>query len=589
MDEARPVGSAGRSRGQGRLAAAKRLGIAGSAVIGLAAFAAPAPAAVAPGHNLEVNHSIEFGLLEGVPAGTPVTVEVLRNGIVVASKSGTSQVDPAGKLAGLFEINHVGPDASDCWDGVPAGRTPDVKPGDEVRATYGPNPGDVDSFFIRDIAFDENLDGSVTGHARGNVVGGVFDITTAINPDVEVMEAKRVGATVEADFPFTSAEVDQITGEFANVAVGGTAGEGELFIDHLDETGGGSGTTTTGRTSDVAELPCGPLATVSLSNVSHDVINAANVGTDMIVGGTAFGGDTADSLLLGGVDHSALIQTVGETWSATIPASALAALANNASHTLSVGFSDGTPTETRSILKDITAPVVSALRSGDAVTLSSDGGEVIHYTTNGTQATALSPVYAAAIPLPVGTTTINTLATDAAGNPTSSSFQFTRDAPVVVVNNPGGGAGAGPGAGAGAGTGTATGTGTTAATGTGTGTGAGAGTTTGASATKLSLKRLTMAPKIKRRTARARGIGMVMELPDGATVAKINVYRRNGSKLTLLSSTVKSLTAGRKTVRQNSASLRKLLNVGSYEVQVTPGAGKTDLGTTSKVRFKIVR
>jgi hypothetical protein len=70
---------------------------------------------------------------------------------------------------------------------------------------------------------------------------------------------------------------------------------------------------------------------------------------------------------------------------------------------------------------------------------------------------------------------------------------------------------------------------------------------------------------------------------------KINIYRRKRGKLTLISSGF-SLTgkAGPATIRQDHAALRKLLRVGIYEVQVTPGRSKSDLGTSSKFSFKVV-
>jgi hypothetical protein len=41
-------------------------------------------------------------------------------------------------------------------------------------------------------------------------------------------------------------------------------------------------------------------------------------------------------------------------------------------------------------------------------------------------------------------------------------------------------------------------------------------------------------------------------------------------------------------VRQNHAALRRLLRTGIYEVHVTPGASRTDLGTPSKRAFTVV-
>lgn len=121
----------------------------------------------------------------------------------------------------------------------------------------------------------------------------------------------------------------------------------------------------------------------------------------------------------------------------------------------------------------------------------------------------------------------------------------------------------------------------------------GGGATTGggavATAPKLTLKRLGMAKKIKLRTASKQGIRLRMELEPGTEVIKINVYRRGGGKLKLISSGFKVPgKSGLYTVSQNHLALRKALKRGIYEVHVTPGRSKTDLGTTAKFAFTVV-
>jgi hypothetical protein len=80
-----------------------------------------------------------------------------------------------------------------------------------------------------------------------------------------------------------------------------------------------------------------------------------------------------------------------------------------------------------------------------------------------------------------------------------------------------------------------------------------------------------------------------MRLADGTEIVKINVYRRTAAGLKLLSSGYKAPSAaGLYRVTQNHAQLRRLLTRGTYEVQVTPGYGKTELGTTARASFKVV-
>jgi hypothetical protein len=124
--------------------------------------------------------------------------------------------------------------------------------------------------------------------------------------------------------------------------------------------------------------------------------------------------------------------------------------------------------------------------------------------------------------------------------------------------------------------------------------GAGAGTVAGntasiASVKPLVLKRLGMAKRVRRSTARKQGIRLHMELTPGTEVVKINIYRRRASRLTLISSGFKTPgRIGAYNVRQNHAALRRLLRAGTYVVQVTPGASRTDLGTPSKRAFTVV-
>ncbi len=138
-----------------------------------------------------------------------------------------------------------------------------------------------------------------------------------------------------------------------------------------------------------------------------------------------------------------------------------------------------------------------------------------------------------------------------------------------------------PGAGAANATGTTTTVTTTATTGT-------APTGTTAKPT-LVLKSLATAARIKQSKAKKQGIRLTMGLPSGTEIVKVNVYRKTGTKLTLLSSGFRvTSSAVPFRVSQSQPALRRLLRRGSYAVQVTPGYSKTELGTTKKVSFKVV-
>ena len=178
----------------------------------------------------------------------------------------------------------------------------------------------------------------------------------------------------------------------------------------------------------------------------------------------------------------------------------------------------------------------------------------MRYTTDGTAATINSRNYDGnRVPLANGANTIRVLAVDAVGNLAQQSpFTFTVDAPPAQQ-----GAGAGAGAAAGVAAAGAPAAAGEAASG---GTAAAVGTST--AHPLLSLQRLATASRVKRSNARLLGIRMVLELPAGTEVVKINVYRKTGGTLRLLSSGFRNLGSGRHTVKQNHATLRRLLKIG---------------------------
>jgi len=311
--------------------------------------------------------------------------------------------------------------------------------------------------------------------------------------------------------------------------------------------------------------------------VSHDVINIANVGTPMTVGGPRLSTVTV-TLTLDGTPYTVSNDNGAGTWSAQIPATDLQALLQG-NHQLVASFSDGAPAETRTILKDTIAPAAPSATpapgtytSAQAVTISGESGAILRYTNNGSTPTTSS--LAANGPIPVtASQTLKAIAIDGAGNLGAiGTFAYVIQPPAQQTA--GGGAAGGV---------------TTILPAPALG-GSTAGNTNTVAPAQLALKRLLTAAKVKRSTARLRGIRLSMELASGTNVVKINVYRRSGGKLKLISSGFKTTSnSGVYRVRQNHASLRRLLRIGSYEVRVTPGRSRTDLGKTSKASFKVVR
>src|SRR4051812_27689964 len=131
------------------------------------AFAAPAAAmptgaGVRAGHNTSVFATIDFIGAFGYSVGTPMTVEVLRNGHSIASVTAPTHATPDG---GGLEVNHGplgAPQPGDCW----AGFTPDVRAGDVIRVTAD---GGVDEVMVDNIQIDQGPTETAPG-------SGVFEM-----------------------------------------------------------------------------------------------------------------------------------------------------------------------------------------------------------------------------------------------------------------------------------------------------------------------------------------------------------------------------------------------------------------------------
>lgn len=108
---------------------------------------------------------------------------------------------------------------------------------------------------------------------------------------------------------------------------------------------------------------------------------------------------------------------------------------------------------------------------------------------------------------------------------------------------------------------------------------------------KLSLTSLGGSSKVKRAKATKSGIRLVLRVKDGTEVVRIKVYRRTTSGRKLLSDGYKTIGSGSlQRVTQNHLALKRAFRVlGRYEVEVTPGRSTSDLGTTSKFAFRIVK
>jgi hypothetical protein len=80
-----------------------------------------------------------------------------------------------------------------------------------------------------------------------------------------------------------------------------------------------------------------------------------------------------------------------------------------------------------------------------------------------------------------------------------------------------------------------------------------------------------------------------MRLPGGTEIVRIRVYRRTSAGLKLLSAGYTAPSAaGPYRIQQSHVQLRRQLKRGTYEVQVTPGYSRNELGVAAKISFKVV-
>jgi len=105
------------------------------------------------------------------------------------------------------------------------------------------------------------------------------------------------------------------------------------------------------------------------------------------------------------------------------------------------------------------------------------------------------------------------------------------------------------------------------------------------------VRQLGTSPRIRRSIVRRSGIRVSMRVADDATVVRIRVFRklRNGKRTLVATAWRSPSRAGVYRTRLTNATLRRSLRTGSYEVEATPGASRTNLGTASRSGFRVIR
>jgi hypothetical protein len=114
----------------------------------------------------------------------------------------------------------------------------------------------------------------------------------------------------------------------------------------------------------------------------------------------------------------------------------------------------------------------------------------------------------------------------------------------------------------------------------------------GTAASRLTVRRLRTTHRLTRARVLRRGLRLTMRLPAGTEVVRIAVFRvRKGKvvrKPVWLGYRVPS-HAGLYRLTLDSRALRRRLKAGLFQVNVTPGVSKRQLGRTTTTRVRITR
>ena len=400
VDDRAPARPQTRRRGVGGLLAGT-LAVGSLSAAGVLAAASPAGAAVTPldgtgVENILVFPERDFVSLTGF-AETPITVQVVRGGVVIGTAHGTPAPDPAD--GSIFEVNHPG---GVCWDGV----TPDILPGDVVQViTDESDPLDpvglsattrnVTADFAQPAALDpDGVLNDVVVHGRAVDLGTDGPVPLSqleqriIQPALVTINGKRsLRAPGEGTLaydpvdPQANPDGTRWTATYRNLGVAATAAatdtgsaETRILSWQAEDAGGGFyGITIFETGSAVAGGPgdagCPPWAADVVTASSPSVVNiAGSAAANLVLNGTAFNAadgtvtiddadlDHADAItrpvtVNGPASTDPLVNLPGlRTWTAAVPMADILALDD--------GELTVTPTFTR-VLDTVTLPATT--------------------------------------------------------------------------------------------------------------------------------------------------------------------------------------------------------------------------------------
>jgi hypothetical protein len=542
-----------------------------AAILGSAALAGPASAQVpvppAAAHPPEISLTYNTGEILAIETGTGAgdPVEVRRGGALLATGSfdGDSTEGFAVNSQHLVDAGVT----SGCWETF----TPQILPGDVVTAAGT-------SMTIPDIwAADPVIEGDsivVHGTAGPGVDFGLMSVQ--IHPVNAGRFSGGVGSSggqfldsgVARGFSATltrdAGSAQNWTARFSGLGSQIGVAQGGSAVVLTDSTGGvdpaaGEVIQLVGYESGATAQPAGgcnaPYAPNEARSTSRALINVANAGSDLTVTGVSQPGASMTGVTL--IDSAGKTVAAGASgagaWTATVPASSLSGLADGAIRVAST-FSIGAGRTVGGLLsKDTTAPnaprasvTPGTYPSTQNVGLSASEG-TIRYTTDGSEPTASSRAYSSPISVD-RSQAIKAVTVDGAGNVSSiAEFGYAIVAPALappplVANAP--------------------------------------------SLAKLKVESLSLTKRMSTRSARRRGMTLLVYAPEGAKIARIRVLR--GTKVVQSINRKVSRDGVLETHIPSTKKARRALKRGTYRIEVRVGQNLTNLGAARIRTIKLV-
>ncbi|HDT5218998.1 TPA: Ig-like domain-containing protein [Enterobacter roggenkampii] len=373
-------------------------------------------------------------------AGQTVTV-------TLGGKSYTAQV----QQGGVWSVNVPGSDLTALAD---SGYTVQVSVSDAAG-----NPGSAGKTITLDatpptVSFNvvagDDVINSVE-HGQAQIVSGSATGANVGDKVVITLGSHRYTTTVDASGNWS-------VGVPASVISALTDGTVTLSATITDSAGNSST-----QTHDVVVNTASVALTVNTVS-GDDVINAAEAGSSLVINGSSaqFASGTQVTVTLNGMTYTATIQSDG-TWTTTVPAADVGALADGARYQVSVSAQDSagnSASATHGISVDTTAPVVSIgtlsvddmLNAAEAQqplnvygSSSAEAGQTVTVTLGGKTYTALvgsDGTWTLDVPaadlaaLSQGALTVTASVNDKAGNSGQTTHTLTVDtvAPTVTIS-----------------------------------------------------------------------------------------------------------------------------------------------------------